>query len=83
MNTSRNWPGMRPRAVSWFPVMLFRSALILRSGRSPRLEGWAAIEFVAILRDARKSALLKDEVETNFCVQTHQCATPRYASMTF
>jgi hypothetical protein len=37
--------------------------LILRRPRSGRLEGWAASETVAILRDARKGALLRMRAE--------------------
>ena len=39
--------------------------LILRSLRSKRLEGWAAQELVAILRDARKGALLRMRPESD------------------
>jgi hypothetical protein len=39
------------------------SNLMLRSARSARLEAWAAIEIVAILRDASLRDAPQDEVE--------------------
>jgi hypothetical protein len=41
------------------------SALILRSLRRKRLEGWATPGLVAILRDASKGALLRMRPESD------------------